>query len=104
MDYTHIEGRNEKRQTNINPILNGRRRLADDFLRVYGVANYLSDVRILAGINKSRYDALTFLFRRRMPRMTVQAHYTLAGSVFVRRIHRQSLRRRAAAGLGSAVR
>jgi hypothetical protein len=80
VDYSHIEGRKEKRQLNINPIINGRRRLADDFQRVYGVPNLLSDVRILSAINKSRYDALTFLFRRRMPRMTVQAHYTLAGS------------------------
>ena len=80
IDYTHVEGRNEKRQTSINPLVNGRRLLADDFQRVFGDPNYLSDVRILAGINKSRYDALTFLFRRRMPRMTVQAHYTLAGS------------------------
>ena len=80
VDYTHVEGRKEKRQTNINPIINGRRLLADDFQRVFGVANYLSDVRILAGINKSRYDALTIQFRRRMPRMTVNAHYTLAGS------------------------
>jgi hypothetical protein len=80
VDYTHVEGRNEKRQININPRLNGRRRLADDFLRVFGDANYLSQVRILSGINESRYDALTFLLRRRMERMTVQAHYTLAGS------------------------
>jgi hypothetical protein len=80
VDYTHVEGRNEKRQTNINPIINGRRLLANDFQRVFGQPNYLSDIRILAGINKSRYDALTVLFRRRMPRMTVQAHYTLAGS------------------------
>ncbi|MBI4885733.1 MAG: TonB-dependent receptor [Acidobacteria bacterium] len=80
VDFTHVEGRKEKRITNINPILGGRRRLADDFQRVFGAANYLSDVRILAGINESRYDALTVLFRRRMPRMTVQAHYTLAGS------------------------
>jgi hypothetical protein len=43
-------------------------------------ANYLGNVRILSGINRSRYDALTFLFRCRMPRMTMQAHYTLAGS------------------------
>jgi carboxypeptidase family protein len=80
VDYTHVEGRNEKRQTNINPIINGRRRLADDFQRVFGAANYLSDVRILAGINKSRYDALTVMFRRRAARMTIMAHYTLAGS------------------------
>ncbi len=80
VDYTHAEGRNEKRQININPLLNGRRRLADDFQRVFGDPNYLSQIRILSGINKSRYDALTFLFRRRFPRMTVQAHYTLAGA------------------------
>lgn len=80
IDYTHVEGRNEKRQININPIIGGRRRLANDFQRVFGAPNYLSDVRILSGTNNSRYDALTFLFRRRMPRMTVQAHYTLAGS------------------------
>jgi hypothetical protein len=80
VDYTHMEGRNEKRQLSINPIINGRRLLADDFQRVFGDPNHLSDVRILAGINKSRYDALTFLFRRRFPRATMQAHYTLAGS------------------------
>ena len=80
IDYTHVEGRNEKRQLNINPLINGRRLLADDFQRVFGNPNYLSQVRILSGINKSRYDALTFLFRRRMERFTMQAHYTLAGS------------------------
>jgi carboxypeptidase family protein len=80
VDYSHVEGRNEKRITSINPIINGRRRLADDFQRVFGAPNYLSDVRILAGINKSRYDALTLMFRRRTQRMTVMAHYTLAGS------------------------
>ena len=38
---------------NINPIVNGRRVLANDFQRVYGNPNYLSDVRILSSINKS---------------------------------------------------
>jgi hypothetical protein len=80
VDYTHMEGRREKRQLSINPIVNGRRRLASDFQRVFGDPTYLADVRILAGINRSRYDALTFLFRRRFPRATMQAHYTLAGS------------------------
>ena len=37
-------------------------------------------MRILSSINKSRYDALTFKVQRRMPRMTLQAHYTLAGA------------------------
>jgi hypothetical protein len=80
VDFTHIEGRREKRQLEINPRLNGRRRLADDFQRVFGDPNYLGSVRILSGINESRYDALTFLLRRRMDRMTLQAHYTLAGA------------------------
>jgi hypothetical protein len=80
IDYTHMEGRKEKRQLSINPIINRQRLLAPDFQRVFGDPDYLGDVRILAGINKSRYDALTVLFRRRLPRATVQAHYTLAGS------------------------
>ena len=80
VDYTHVEGRNELRTMNINPIVNGRRVLANDFQRVYGNPNYLSDVRILGSINKSRYDALTFKVLRRLPRATLQAHYTLAGA------------------------
>jgi Carboxypeptidase regulatory-like domain/TonB dependent receptor len=78
VDYTHQEGRNEKRPIEIDPIISGRRLLADDFLRVYGVTNTLGNVRILTAINKSRYDALTFLFQRRFPKATLQAHYTLA--------------------------
>jgi hypothetical protein len=80
VDYTHMEGRNELRTLNINPIVNGRRVLADDFQRVFGNPNYLSDVRILSSINKSRYDALTFKAQRRLARVTLQAHYTLAGA------------------------
>ena len=37
-------------------------------------------MRILSSINKSRYDALTFKVQRRLPRVTLQAHYTLAGA------------------------
>jgi len=78
VDYTHVEGRNEFRTLNINPIVNGRRVLADDFQRVFGIATYLSDVRIYSSINKSEYDALTFKVQRRLPRATLQAHYTIA--------------------------
>ena len=78
VDYTHVEGRNEFRTLNINPIVNGRRVLANDFQRVFGIANYLSDVRIYSSINKSEYDALTFKVQRRLPRATLQAHYTIA--------------------------
>jgi hypothetical protein len=80
VDYTHITGRHELRTMNINPIVNGRRVLADDFQRVFGNPNYLSDVRILGSINKSEYNALTFKVQRRLPRVTLQAHYTLAGA------------------------
>jgi hypothetical protein len=80
VDYTHVEGRNELRTMNINPIVDGRRVLASDFLRVFGNANYLSDVRILSSNNRSQYDALTFKIQRRLPRATLQAHYTIAGA------------------------
>ena len=80
VDYTHTTGRNELRTMNINPIVNGRRVLAGDFQRVFGNPNYLSDVRILSSINKSEYNALTVKMQRRMPRVTLQAHYTLAGA------------------------
>jgi len=80
VDYTHVEGRNEMRQLNLNPIVNGTRVLAPAFTQAFGVPNVLSTVIIRAGINKSRYDALTFRFQRRFPRATFQAHYTLAGA------------------------
>jgi hypothetical protein len=80
VDYTHIEGRREARSTEINPLIGGRRLLANDFQRVFGNPTYLASTRILAAINKSRYDGLTFMFQRRLPRATLQAHYTLAGA------------------------
>jgi hypothetical protein len=79
IDYTHVEGRNEFRTLNINPIVNGGPRvLAADFQRVFGVANYLTNVNIYSSINKSRHRALTVKLQRRLPRATLQAHYTLA--------------------------
>ena len=78
VDYTHVTGRNEFRQLNLNPIVNGRRVLANDFVRVFGVANVLNRVDILAGGNKSQYDALTFRLQRRITGATLQAHYTLS--------------------------
>jgi len=80
VDYTHIEGRREVRSTEINPLINGRRLLANDFQRVFGNPTYLGSTRILAALNESRYDGLTFMFQRRLPRATLQAHYTLAGA------------------------
>src|SRR5262245_223865 len=80
VDYTRIEGRREVRSTEINPLINGRRLLADDFKRVFVNPTYLASTQLLAAINKSRYDGLTFMFQRRLPRATLQAHYTLAGA------------------------
>ena len=80
VDYTHVEGRNEFRTININPIVNGRRVFEPDFLRAFGAARYLNAINIYKSINKSRYDALTFKVQRRLPRATLQAHYTLAGA------------------------
>jgi hypothetical protein len=80
IDVTHIVGRRELRTLNINPIINGQRVLAPDFLRVYGIPNPLNDVRILSSMNKSRYDAMTIKLQRRIPRATLQAHYTLASA------------------------
>jgi hypothetical protein len=80
VDFTHTLGRHEVRQLELNPIINGTRLLVPEFRRVYGITNTLGNVRVISPINKSRYDALTFLFQRRFPRATLQAHYTLAGA------------------------
>jgi hypothetical protein len=80
VDYSHVEGRKEMRQLNLSPIINGVRKLAPEYVKAGLPANTLSTVNILAAINKSRYQALTFLFQRRYPRATLQAHYTLAGA------------------------
>src|SRR5262249_42510553 len=65
VDFTLSEGRNELRVININPILNGTRRLAPALITHGLPGNALGTVNILSSINKSRYDALTFLFQRR---------------------------------------
>ena len=80
VDYSYHKSLKEKRSTNINPILNGRRRLAPEFQRVFGEPEFLSDVFIMAPVNEAEYNALTFLVQRRTPRTTLQAHYTLASS------------------------
>jgi hypothetical protein len=78
VDYTLTIGRNELRTMNINPLINGVRRLAPALAAAGQPSNQFGTVNILSSINKSRYNALTFLFQRRFPRATLQAHYTLA--------------------------
>ena len=79
VDYTHLEGRNEFRRIDLNPIVNGQRVLARDFVRVYGIPNVLKR-NVWSSISKSQYDAMTIRVQRRVPRATLQAHYTLAGA------------------------
>ena len=78
VDYTLAEGRHTLRTLNINPILNGQRRLASALVAAGYPADQFANVNILGSFSKSKYDALTFLFQRRMPHATLQAHYTLA--------------------------
>ena len=80
VDYTHIEGLHGLRDLEINPIVDGVRVLAPEFMRVYGYPNPLNGISIKASNSESRYDALTFKLQRRIARTTLQAHYTLAGA------------------------
>jgi hypothetical protein len=77
-DYTLSLGRDELRSLNINPILNGTRRLVPALVAAGLPANQFAAVNILSSINKSKYNALTLMFQRRLPHATLQAHYTLA--------------------------
>jgi hypothetical protein len=78
VDYTLSEGRDELRTTNINPLINGQRLLVPQLVAGGYAANQFANLMILASNNRSKYDALTFLFQRRMPHATLQAHYTFA--------------------------
>ena len=80
VDYTRQEGRRGLLQLNINPIVNGVRVLAPDFLRVYGRPNVLNQINVKSSIGESQLDMLTFKFQRRLPRTVIQAHYTLQGA------------------------
>jgi len=80
VDLTHARGAHEFRTLNINPIVNGTRVLAPKFAAAFGNPNYLSAVNIFWAGNKSEYDAMTVKLERRLPRATLQAHYTLASA------------------------
>lgn len=68
IDYTHMEG--PKRQTIVEHQPYHQRPAQTGTGVVF----------LLSAINKTRCDALTFMLQRRLPRATLQAHYTLAGS------------------------
>ncbi len=80
VDFTHEVGRRGLMALNLNALVNGTRRLAPDFTRVFGRPDVLSAVNVKTSLGESRIDLLTFKFQRRLPRATLQAHYTLAGA------------------------
>jgi hypothetical protein len=79
-DYTHIEGRNDFRALEINPIINGVRRLAPEFAAAFGDPDIIGPLQIQASINSNRYDELAVLFERRLPRATLRLTYVLSGA------------------------
>jgi hypothetical protein len=79
-DFTHVEGRNDFRALEINPLINGVRRLAPALQAVYGDPNLIGPLQIQATINKNRYDELAVLFERRMPHTTFRVTYVLSGA------------------------
>jgi hypothetical protein len=80
VDYTHIEGRNDFRVNEANPLINGVRLLAPQLQAVYGDPDRIGPLQIQRSNNKNRYDELAFLFERRMRRATFRATYVLAGA------------------------
>jgi hypothetical protein len=79
-DYTHIEGRNDFRALEANPLIDGVRLLAPRLQEVYGDPNRIGPLQIQSSINKNRYDELALLFERRMTRATFRATYVLSGA------------------------
>jgi hypothetical protein len=80
LDYTRSMGRHEFRNLNINPLVNGQRVLAPDFLRVFGTATPMNTVNVLTSASRSEYNAFIVKLQRRLPRATLQVHYTLAAA------------------------
>jgi len=78
VDFTHEMGRRGLMAVNLSPLVRGTRLLAPDFTRVFGRPDVLSAVNVKTSVGESQIDLLTFKFQRRLPRTTLQAHYTLA--------------------------
>ena len=80
VDYSYHAGRSGLMAMNLNPLVNGERLLAADFVRVFGRPDVLSNIDVKTSIGKSEVNQLTFRFQRRLPGATLQAHYTLASA------------------------
>jgi hypothetical protein len=79
-DYTHLVALNEAKTLEINPLVNGVRRLAPALAAAYGDPNLLGSVNIFATIGRGRYDELAIQLQQRLPRTTLRASYTLSGA------------------------
>lgn len=101
-DYTHIEGRNEWRPLEINPLCTaqgpsfegecrspgfqgpeaplGRRILSTATQAVFGDPNMLGPTQLVFSNNRSRYDELALVFQRRGTTASFQASYVLSGA------------------------
>jgi carboxypeptidase family protein/TonB-dependent receptor-like protein len=101
-DFTHIEGRNEWRPLEINPICTaqgpsfegecrspgfagpeaaiGRRVLSTATDAVFGDPNLLGPTQLVFSNNRSRYDELALVFQQRGTRASFQASYVLSAA------------------------
>jgi hypothetical protein len=95
-DVTHVDGRNDWRQYDINPIEGpwdpnassyntcgaavGYRRLQCQFQQVLGDPRILGSISAVHSNNEWRYDELIIHLESRYPRATFQASYTLSGA------------------------
>jgi hypothetical protein len=79
-DFTHIDGRNDFKLLEINPLVGGTRRLAPALTEVFGDPRLLGPVRIETAVNEYRYDELAVQFERRISRATFRVSYTLSGA------------------------
>ena len=95
-DFTHVDGRNDWRQWDINPIegawdanaasyntcgaVGAYRRLQCQFQQVLGDPRVLGSISAVHSNNEWRYDELIVHLESRYPRATFQASYTLSGA------------------------
>jgi hypothetical protein len=77
-DYTRVRGKNYYRNSEINPLINGVRRLAPVLGATLGDANLLGAVNILRSNSPWNYDELAVKLVHRTDRLNWQASYTLS--------------------------
>ena len=79
-DYVHSDGRHEFRVQDINYLVRGTRILAPTLGQVVGDSNLIGQLRLYSANGESRFDEMTLKLQGRLPRMTWQLTYELAGA------------------------